>query len=154
MRTWTTAVAALCLSLGAFGHAARPWNIQVEWGDSTPAGTVYVVMLDNNGKLHAVRKGLPFTDEGLSTLTFDRTLTSAAVARIRTSAEQFIRQLDFDKAQGHMVGDGGYAVVKIWDGSASLAARLNLLMTREEAGKPWNTLLSMVTETLPPGFVK
>jgi hypothetical protein len=154
MRTWTVALALLCISFGTIGRAARPWSVRIEWGSSIPAGTVYVVTIDGDGRLHAERKGLPFTSTGLTTATCDRQLRSGAAIGIRAAAEQFIRQLDFDKMQGHMVGDGGYASVQIWDGSANLTARFNLLQSSDEAGQQWNVLLSMVTQTLPPGFVR
>ena len=104
--------------------------MQVEWGASIPAGTVYMVEIDNAGKLRAERKGLPITPEGLTVATYQRTLPAKAVSEIRAAAEKFIRQLDFDTIQGRMVSDGGFASVEIWDGSATLSARLGLLRNR------------------------
>jgi hypothetical protein len=154
MRRRTISVAIIAVLLSVVIRAARPWSIELEWGDSIPGGTVYSVTIGSTGKLHAERKGLPITSKGLTVTTYERTLPDASAAGIRAAGETFIRQLDLDKTQGHMAGDGGFASVYVWDGSVTLGARLSLLKSREEAGKEWNNLLSTVTESLPKDFIR
>jgi hypothetical protein len=153
-RSWVVSAAIVGLLFSAVAGAARPWSIEFEWGDSIPGGTVYNVTISSAGKLHAERKGLPFTSQGLTVATYERTAPDEAAAAIRSAAETFIRQLDFDKVQGRMAGDGGFASVYIWDGSATLGARLGLLRSRAESGKEWNDLLAMVTQLLPKDFIR
>ena len=86
--------------------------------------------------------------------TYERTVPDKAASDIRAAAEKFIRQMNFEKIQGRMVSDGGFASAEIWDGSATLRARVGLLSSREESGKEWSDLVSMVTPLLPKDFVR
>jgi hypothetical protein len=154
MRSWVVSVAVACVMFSVVANAHGDWTMRIQWGDSIPGGTVYTVTIDNAGKLQAERKGLPFTADGLTVTAYERTIPDESAAGLRSAGERFIRQLDFEKLQGRMSGDGGSAFVDISDGSATFGARLGRLSSREEGGKEWNDLFSMVKPLLPKDFIR
>ncbi len=147
------ALAALVLG-GSLGASAAPWSLELKWGDSIPAGTVYSIRLESTGELQAERTGLPFTDQGLTVVRHSQKLSADAAAAILAAAERAVRGSDPEKTQGRMVGDGGFASLQIWVGTASRGAGLSHLSSLDEAGSAWRALFSRLEETLPDGFIK
>jgi len=119
-----------------------------------PPGTVYTVKIDSDNQLHAEAQGLPFTDTGLTMSTYEETVPDASAAGIRKSGEKLIRRLNLRKTQGRMMGDGGFASVYVWDGSATLGAHVGRPASWDEAGKEWKDLRLMVASLLPKDFIR
>ena len=139
---------------GLLSASAADWSLQLKWGDSIPAGTVYSITLESTGELQAERAGLPFTDEGLTVVRHRRQLSAEAAAAILDAAVHAVRSSDLDKTQGQMPGDGGFASVQVQKGTVSLGLGLSHLSSSAEAGDAWHRLLARVRESLPRGFVK
>jgi hypothetical protein len=143
-----TAAVFACLAVAA---AAVPWHLQLEWGDTIPGGTVYTVSLDDAGKLHAERSGMPFTDTGLMVVRHEAEVSIADADAMRAAAQAVIRQWKRPQ-EGHMVGDGGRVHVRLTVGGVATSARAIRLRSAAEGGEALGALLAGVKRLLPAGF--
>jgi hypothetical protein len=155
MRSIATVALVLLAATAVHAGPTREWSVEVEWGDSIPAGTVYNVKVDNTGHFKAERKGMPITPDGkLTAVVHELTLSKAECESVRAAVERIIRGADLFKAQGSMGGDGGHVYLYVWDGTVALAAQLVRLSTLSEGGTDTERLLADLSRRFPAGFVK
>jgi len=153
MRFFATAMLGVFAWSTALGAPPRAWRVEVEWGDSIPAGTGYKVAVTGDGTLSAERSGLPFTADGkLTTVSHKLSLSVDEAVSFREAVERCIRSVDLTKAQGAMAGDGGYVHLYLWDGTVALAAKLERLISDANAGEPTEALIRKIKSRLPAGF--
>ena len=149
-----TIVVSFALGIG-LASEPRFWGIEIEWGDSIPAGTVYNVKFDSTGRFKAERRSLPIGSNGeLTTIVHEDSVGASDRDKLRESVERCIRNINLNKAQGTMVGDGGHVHMYLWDGTVTLAAHLNKLSSNAEGGQDVVALLASLTRRLPEGFIK
>lgn len=142
-----------CASMSA-AVAGPPssWRVEVKWGDSIPAGTVFGVRVDNSGVVKGERKGLPFVQGGkLSTSVLESTLSPAQAEAIRVAVEEAIRSVNIKDVQGGMAGDGGFMQIYLWDGTVALALQVNGLSEYPDPKSKLGMLLNKVEALAPPG---
>lgn len=143
------ALASLSVAVAA---PPRPWHIEVKWGDSIPAGTVFDVRIDSSGVVKGERHGLPFAEGGkLSTNALESALPPAQSEAIRVAVEEAIRSVNIDNVQGGMVGDGGFMQIYLWDGTVALSLQVNRLTEYPDPTTKLGILLNKVEPLAPSG---
>jgi len=152
MRILGFLIIALASLSAAFAAPPRPWHIEVKWGDSIPAGTVFDVRVDSSGTVKGERKGLPFTQGGkLSTNVLESALSPAQAEAIRVAVEEAIRSVNLKEVQGSMAGDGGFMQIYLWDGTVALALQVNRLSEYPDPKSKLGILLGKVEPLAPSG---
>jgi len=145
-------IIALASLSAAVAAPPRSWHIEVKWGDSIPAGTVFDVRVDSSGAVKGERKGLPFAPGGkLTTKVLESALSPARAEAIRAAVEEAIRSVNIDNVQGGMVGDGGFMQIYLWDGTVALALQVNRLSEYPDPTTKLGVLLNEVEPLAPSG---
>lgn len=151
MKVFTFLIIAFASLSAAVGAPAPSWHVEVKWGDSIPAGTVFDVRVDDSGAVRGERKGLPFRKGGkLSTNVLESKLPPAEAEAIRLAVQEAIRSVNINKVQGSMVGDGGFMQIYLWDGTVALALQLNRLSKDPDPTTKLGSLLTKIKQLAPP----
>ena len=87
MRAMAAVTIFLLAATAATAGPTRKWGVEIEWGDSIPAGTVYNVKCESDGHFKAERRGLPFVANGLTTVVHETTLPELERGNVPASVE-------------------------------------------------------------------
>jgi hypothetical protein len=81
-------------------------------------------------------------------------MPEADITPIHNLLERAIQGVNLDRAQGSMIGDGGYVHLYLWEGTVAIAAHMNKLGSTAEQGADVRSLIADLSRRFPEGFIK